>query len=60
MWVDPEWAAAVTVSAETREEDGVLFLEVDVLNCEALTGPQARRLATAIGDAVEVYERLTG
>jgi len=61
VWVDPESAAAVTVSAETREEDGVLSqLEVDVLNCEALTGPQARRLATAIEDAVEVYERLTG
>lgn len=61
VWIDPESAAAVTVSAETREEDGALAQpEVDVLNCEALTGPQARRLAAAISEAADVYERLAG
>lgn len=59
-WIDPESAAAVTVSAETREEDGQLSRpEVDVLNCEALTGAQARRLADAVTQAVQVYQRLT-
>lgn len=59
IWTDPDSAATVTVSAETREEDGALSrLEIDVLNCEALTGPQASRLGEAIKSAVGVYRRL--
>lgn len=61
LWTDPESAASVTVSAETREEDGSLSrLEVDVLNSEALTGHQAARLAEAVARAADVYERLAG
>lgn len=60
LWTDPDSAATVTVTAETREEDGVLsWLEIDVLNCEALNGEHARRLAEAIVSATEVYDRLS-
>lgn len=59
LWTDPDSAATVTVSAETREEDGRLSRpEVDVLNCEALSGPQASRLADAIQEAAQVFRRL--